>query len=89
MSQKNGCECQICMGQCDMCKTQGCGMCNMCKKHNVPVCMDCATTYQNYLARLNVGATANANMGINVTFGTLLSVLFIAIIAYLIWKNKN
>lgn len=82
-----GCDCQICMGQCAQCKTQGCGMCNWCRQKGINPCPECADMYQNYLARINAGVNANANMGINVTFGTVLSILFIALVIYLLLKK--
>lgn len=83
-----GCDCQICMMQCEHCKNYGCGMCNWCKQQNIAPCKECMGAYQNYLARLNAGVNANANVGINITFGTVLSLLFIAFVIYLVLKKR-
>ena len=81
------CECGICNNKCNLCQNYGCGMCNFCKKHNIPTCKGCANAYQNYLAKFNAGVNANANMGININFMNLLSILFIAFVAYSMLKK--
>jgi hypothetical protein len=75
------------MGQCEQCKIKGCGMCNVCRHNKVDVCKQCADMYQNYLARINANVNAGASVGINVTFGTVMSIFFIALVIYLIMKK--
>jgi hypothetical protein len=85
MEQKNGCDCQICMLQCDVCNTRGCGMCNWCKKNNVPVCMDCKTTYENYLSMIEDNKDQS---GTGIRWGTILCILIIIALAYYFWKKS-
>jgi hypothetical protein len=83
------CFCPICKGQCDVCKTRGCGMCKACVKRKVPVCYDCATTYQNYVARMNAhneekSVSVDEKPELSMTFGWIVLALLVIVVMYLL-----
>lgn len=77
------CDCQICMGNCPHCQNAGCGMCNWCKSNAIPQCGKCLESYTNFLNTVNPQQDSKYKM----TFGTVLSIFFITIVIYLIFKK--